>query len=186
MNTMVISAFPACGKTYLAKNQEALLFNDLGNRKKFTFEDIDSSRYARTPGWETIYADDIEKAIGTVDFIFIARYDEILNELNNRSIPFVVVAPDNSEYITEKERQIIKQQWFGRFLLRDNSHIGDFSGWMRQMIANYDEWTSEENLCRHKPVTFMLLKSDQYISDIIETLYWQKENFTKDYCYSRQ
>lgn len=35
--TMIISAFPACGKTYLYENQDTLNFKYLGENLKFTF-----------------------------------------------------------------------------------------------------------------------------------------------------
>lgn len=42
MNTMIISAFPACGKTYLYERQNKLKFTYFGEKKSFTFCDSDS------------------------------------------------------------------------------------------------------------------------------------------------
>lgn len=58
---------------------------------------------------------------------------------------------------------IIKQQWFGRFILRDNSHISNFESWLELLKNNYDEWTSVENLTKYNPVSFFLLKENEYI-----------------------
>lgn len=105
-----------------------------------------------------------------------------MQELNKRNIPFVVIAPDNSEWTSDKERQLIKQQWFGRFLLRDNGHIKNFNEWLELLRNNYDEWTSIDHLNKYKPVSFFLLDQNQYISDIIRDLYCKKETYADSYC----
>ena len=182
MHTMIISAFPACGKTYLQQNQDILSIRCLGEEKKLTFCDSESSRYKKKEGWEKEYVADIEKKLGTIDFLFISQHEGVLQELNRRGIPFVVVAPNNASWTHDSERQLIKQQWFGRFVLRDNSHIKDFNDWLERLKAHYDEWTSVEHLEKYKPVSFFLLKADEYLSDIITDLYWKKETYTEKYC----
>ena len=99
-----------------------------------------------------------------------------------RNIPYVIVEPDNivlNDNETKEralERQIIKQQWFGRFVLRDNSHIEDFPKWLEHIKEIYDDRTSLEFINRHKQVSFFKLNQNQYIADIIADLYWKKEN----------
>ena len=117
--TLIISAFPACGKTYLYKNQKNLLFNSNGEKIYYSFLDSDSSKFKKYNGWEKEYINHIEKNIGNVDFIFISQHEEVLQELKNRQIPFITVAPDNTSWANDKEKRLIKQQWFGRFVLRD-------------------------------------------------------------------
>lgn len=175
MNTMIISAFPACGKTYLFKNQSTLEFNCAGERKKFTFCDSDSSLYEKNAEWEKEYVDAIEKKLGMFDFIFISQHDKVLEELSNRHIPFVVVAPNNFSLLSDSQRMLIKQQWFGRFILRDSSHIRNFDSWLRKLKDNYDKWTSLDELTKFNPVSYFLLGQDLYLSDIIVDLYFKKE-----------
>lgn len=184
-NTVIVSAFPACGKTYLFRNQDKLLFSYLGEKIHFSFCDSDSSKYEKTEDWIKRYVDDIEKKCGTIDFLFISQHQEVLKELEVRGIPFVVVAPNNSDWISDDERRIIKQQWFGRFILRDNSHIKDFPSWLKLLKDKYDEWTSIESLTKYNPESLVLLNQDQYIKDIIEELYWDKETYTSTYCLCR-
>lgn len=174
---MIISAFPGCGKTYLYENQDKLIFKYIGENIKFSFCDSDSSHYKKCKGWEKEYINDIEKKLGTVDFIFISQHEEVLAELGLRKMPFVVISPDNSEWLSLEERQLIKQQWFGRFVLRDNSHIKNFESWLTLLKDNYEEWTSIEHLTKYKPVSFFLLKENQYIFNIISDLYWKKEHY---------
>lgn len=175
MKTMIVSAFPGCGKTYLGENQDKLEFNFKGEKRKFSFLDSDSSHYKKHDGWEKEYIDDIETKLGTVDFIFISQHDKVLEELDSRKIPFVTVTPNNSESISEEERKLIKQQWFGRFVLRDNSHIYNFTDWLESLKKNYDAWTSVDELVKYHPQKLYLLKENEYISNIIEELYYDKE-----------
>lgn len=176
--TLIISAFPACGKTYLYKNQNTLQFNSCGKKIHYSFSDSDSSKFPKRDGWEIEYVDHIEKKIGAVDFVFISQHENVLKELQNRSIPFVTVAPDNSEWLSEKERMLIKQQWFGRFILRDNSHIADdLNTWINRKMEDYDKQTSIEHLTKYNPVSFFTLNENQYLSDIIEDLFWKKETY---------
>jgi len=168
MKTMIVSAFPACGKTYLFRNQEKL---------GFKIADTDSSKFTKHEGWEKGYVDHIVTDIGSYDFIFCSRSEHVLRELFLRGIPFVVVAPNNvSELKSDNERLLIKQQWFGRFILRDTSHIKNLRNWLNRLYSNYDEWTSWEHLNKFTPVSIFLLEQNQYLSSIIHDLYWKKEN----------
>lgn len=182
MNTMIISAFPGCGKTYLYKNQSKLTFKYLGRNKVFTFSDSDSSQYKKNNSWEKRYVDEILTKIGTVDFIFISQHESVLKELYDRKIPFIVVAPDNSEWISDSKRQLIKQQWFGRFILRKNEHIINIEDWLNSLKENYDKWTSIEHITKYNPVSFFLLDESQYLTNIIADLYWKKETYVEKYC----
>ena len=177
--TLIVSAFPGCGKTYLSENQDKLRFKFFGESKKFSFCDSDSSHWKKCENWQKQYVDDIEKKLGTVDFLFVSQHEDVLAELETRHIPFVVVAPDNSEWLSDDEKRLVKQQWFGRFVLRDNSHIKDFANWrwLNTLKDNYDAWTSVEHLTKHNPVSFFLLEQNQYLSSIIGDLYWKKENY---------
>ena len=174
--TMIISAMVGCGKTWLASHQE-----ELG----YSVCDIDSSTYDKTAGWEQQYVDDLVKQVqtGKYDFITVTQARAVLDELDGRGVPYVLVMPDNLVYsgqepgITQGERQLVKQQWFGRFLLMDNSHIKDVGAWLQHMLKVYDEKTSNEFINQHKAVTFFLLEQNMYLSDILKDLYFKKEHY---------
>lgn len=170
MKTMIISAFPGCGKTYIYENQ---------SEYDYKIMDSDSSKFEKHDGWELEYVEHIMDNIGKYDFIFIAQYPNVLKLLNINNIPYIVVAPDNSKNLSIKERQLIKQQWFGRFLLRNNSHIKNLEKWIKELNDNYELWTSYEHLTMHNPSELVLLKEDEYLSDKIEELYLKKEQIQK-------
>lgn len=176
-NTMIISAFAGCGKTYLHENQGRLKFCCNGQEKSFVFHDADSSQYAKCEHWEKQYVDALEKQLGTVDFLLISQHDGVLAELEARDIPFVIVAPDNSPWLSDEERLLIKQQWFGRLVLRDNSHIKDVGSWLGLLKDNYDKWTSWENLKKHHPAAVFVLKDHQYMGDIVADLEWRRGRY---------
>lgn len=176
--TLIISAFPACGKTYLYQNQDVLLFTNIYEQRiHYSFIDIDSSKFKKENDWERKYVDSIEENMGKVDFILICQHDEVLYELSLRDIPFITVAPCNEPWSDPKNNMIVKQQWFGRIILRDNSHIHDLNTWLKKLSENYDKWTSVDNLTKYYPVSFFTLNANQYLGDIIEDLYWKKETF---------
>ena len=181
--TMIISTFPACGKTWLAKNyQRNIIQNANRDTERYTCLEIDSSQFSRdNDKWYEKYVDAVQEAIGKYDFIFVSMQDVFLEELHNRNIPFVVVAPNNSQWVTAEQARVIKQQWFGRFLLRDNSHIKDFNSWLNKLITKYDEWTSIDCLSSHSPADIFLLNQDEYLSSIISKLYFKKEHYPDIY-----
>ena len=119
---------------------------------------------------------------GKYDFVFVCQTESVLDELDREGIPYVIVEPDNivwNEFEVReraRERQLIKQQWFGRFVLRDNSHIKDFSKWFNHMKEIYDERTSLDFINRHHQLSFFTLGQNQYLSDVINELYWKKEH----------
>lgn len=162
MKTLIVSAFPGCGKTYLYQHQA-----DIG----YCIIDVDSSKFKDNNCWEVHYVNYIENCIGKFDFILVSQHDEVLLELKKRNLPFVTVAPDNSLEISEKEKQLIKQQWFGRFVLRDNSHIIKLNVWLTKLNTNYDTWTNPEYLKQFSPLRHYTLKAHQYLDDIIEHIY---------------
>ena len=166
--TMVVSVFAGCGKTWLANHQ---------NKYGYSMRDSDSSTYEKTAGWEKEYINSFMKEAksGKYDFIFVCQTESVIDEMDRQKIPYVIVEPDNIVWNEQeskeraKERQIIKQQWFGRFILRDNSHIKNFSKWLNHMKDIYDERTGLGFIVKHNPVSFFVLKQNQYLSDIMSS-----------------
>lgn len=51
MKTLIVSAFPACGKTALFLNQSSSKFKVCGEDKTFSFLDSDSSKFPKVDEW---------------------------------------------------------------------------------------------------------------------------------------
>ena len=160
--TMVVSVFAGCGKTWLTNHQ---------NQYGYSMRDSDSSTYEKTAGWEKEYINSFmeEAKSGKYDFIFVCQTESVIDEMD-------IVWNEQESKERAKERQIIKQQWFGRFILRDNSHIKNFSKWLNHMKDIYDERTGLGFIVKHNSASFFVLKQDQYLSDIIDDLYWKKQH----------
>lgn len=177
--TMIIAAFPACGKTYLSRQQDELRFETIYGERRFTFADLDSGGVSKDSDWYVRYVDTMLSLVGQVDFILIGQRELVLKELSKRGIKYVTVTPDNSMGIPYKERQLIKNQWFGRFLLRDNSHIDNFNEWLKKFRDGYDTWTTPEFINQFTPSATYVLKQDEYLIDIIADMYRDKETIDR-------
>lgn len=161
MDTIIISAFPGCGKTYFYRNQSLLGYSVL---------DLDSGLFKRYSGWEKIYVDSIVQNMGKYDFILISQHDNILYELNERHINFFTVAPDNSKDFTCEQKQLFKSQWLKRLILRDNTHISNIQLWLKNIDRNYEIWTNAENIQQYNPIHHFAISTNQYLTDIIEDI----------------
>ena len=163
MSAIIISCFPGCGKTHLCQNADCTS----------KIIDLDAADYTIQKEWPQNYFNAIISLLETYEIILISQDEEILELLSLSQLPFYIVAPNNSDMISDKKRNIIKQQWFGRFFLRDNSHIKNSTGiepWFELLLSNYDKWTSIDHLQKHHPSKIFLLDEDEYLADIIVTI----------------
>jgi len=130
MRTKVISAFPACGKSFAVEN-----FSD-----RYTMLDSDSSSFSwlsegvRNPNFPLNYIKHIKENIGKVDFIFVSSHKEVRNLLHEHKIDFILVYPLKSqlnEYIKrcenrgsdEKFINFIKNNWYDFIKELDNEDV---------------------------------------------------------------
>lgn len=113
MYTFVISAFPACGKSYC--------FNNL-NGKDLKILDSDSSNFSwikdengnntteRNPEFPSNYIKHIKENIGKVDIIFVSSHELVRNALLEDNIRTILVYPYKH----------CKDEWVERFKSRGN------------------------------------------------------------------
>lgn len=170
MENAIISCFPGCGKTYLYLNNET----------PFRIIDFESTPFSIHTDWPENYVNAIISNTNNYDMIFISQHEEVLQLLKKRKYPFFVVSPNNSNNISLKKKKLIKQQWFGRFLLRNNNHINKtigFDKWLNLLIDNYEDWTSIEHLKKYVPIKIYLLDENEYISDIVYEIYKDMRSF---------
>lgn len=81
MNTLILSAFPGCGKTYLYQNQSYYRYSIL---------EIESHSFSKNLNWGEIYADSVEENIRKYDILLITQQNEMLLELFRRNIIFLL------------------------------------------------------------------------------------------------
>jgi hypothetical protein len=163
MSAIIVSCFPGCGKTYLC--EKVICTSKI--------IDLDAANYSIQKEWPRNYFNAIISLLDAYEIILISQHEEILELLNLNRFPFYIVAPNNSDMISDKKRHLIKQQWFGRFFLRDNSHIKNTTNieqWFDLLLLNYDKWTSIEHLRKYQPDKIILLDETEYLADIITTI----------------
>lgn len=170
MKTCVVSVFPACGRNYAYCNQNKILITKALLKDKSSCTILNcNDRYPKS-------IKTIEKSIGSVDFILFEQNDLLLKTLKSMGIPVVMVVPNNSSMIEEKERVLIKNQWLGR-IVASRSESDDLNRIIRVFLDNYENWTNisiiKEN---YSPAGIFTLSQGEYLADILEKLYWKKEN----------
>lgn len=170
MKTCVVSVFPACGRNYTYRNQNKILIT------KALFQDKSSCTILNCNDRYPKSIKTIEKSIGSVDFILFEQNDLLLKTLKSRGIPVVMVVPNNSSTIEEKERVLIKNQWLGR-IVASRSDSDDLNRIIRVFLDNYEDWTNTTSIRKtYSPADIFKLSQGEYLADILEKLYWKKEN----------
>jgi len=152
--TIVISAFPACGKSYMFKNH---------NGKPYTMLDSDSSEFSwikdnkgnntkeRNPEFPENYIKHIKDNIGKVDVIFVSSHSVVRKALNKNNINFFMVYPDKS----------MKEEWVSRFRERGNDEK-----FISFILNNWDDFIDEievEDKCLKEKLSSN--SSSQYITN---------------------
>lgn len=98
--TLVISAYPASGKTYLYKNYKGtnLQGDDLiildSDSTKFSWIYEDGVRTSqKNPNFIQDYIQHIKENIGKVDIIFVSSHKEVRQALRDNNIKYFIVHP---------------------------------------------------------------------------------------------
>ena len=125
--TIVISAFPACGKSYTYKNF---------NGKPYTMLDSDSSKYSwiyengiktdkRNPNFIEDYMAHIKENIGKVDCIFVSSHKDVRQALRDNNIKYFMVYPS----LDMKEEMLNRMKERGnddKFIAFQRDHFEEF------------------------------------------------------------
>ncbi len=139
VDTLVVSAFPGCGKSHLFRNK--------GDMKIL---DSDSSTFDKSK-FPQNYIEHIKSNIGEVDVILVSSHKEVREALVNESITFTLVYPSKD----------IKEEYIQRYIDRGND--GKFVELLKQ---NWNIWIDE--LETQQGCEKTKLESGQYLSDVIE------------------
>lgn len=165
---MIISAFPACGKTYAfekMKDIKGLKVLD-SDSSKFSWveqpidagwisEDLADTKYpikVRNPKFPANYIRHIKDNMESYQYIFVSSHKAVRDAMNDNNIPYVLIYPDRS----------LLDTWVGRCYVRGND-----KKFVDTLIENWDKWITEceeENGCSEK----IKLQYNQYLLDVIE------------------
>ncbi len=169
MYTRIISAFPACGKTFL--------HNKAG--KGYTTLDSDSSKFSwvldregqptsiRNTDFPNNYITYIKSNIGKVDYIFVSSHKEVRLALEAAGLRYATVQPDTS----------LKAEWLGRCWLRNNA-----DQFLRVLNQNWDVWTNLIDIQQdYDNIASVVLKSGEHLEDhmwFLETVIGNRKEAT--------
>ena len=148
-DTKIISAFPACGKTYVFENFKNKVILD-SDSSKFSWVMV-ANQKVRNLDFPQNYIRYIKENIGKADYILVSTHENVRRALEEAGIDFYLIYPDRS----------LKEEWIGRCFLRGSGEK------FCQLIAdNWDNWIDglEEDSKKHK---FMKLLNNEYLSHVI-------------------
>lgn len=151
-NTKIISAFPACGKTYVFENFKDKIILD-SDSSKFSWVFVGDEK-VRNPDFPQNYINHIKENIGKADYILVSTHENVRRTLEEAGIDFYLVYPERE----------LKEEWIGRCFLKGSGEK------FCQLIAdNWDTWIDQldEDSKKHKSLQ---LRSREHLSNVIRFL----------------
>lgn len=142
MNTIIISAFPGTGKTYLTSH------NDTG----LVISDSDSSKFSKDK-FPANYIEHIKKRIGYVDIILVSSHKEVRQALVDAGLWFTLIYPTRESKI----------EFLNRYRERKNTY-----SFVELLYEHWDMWLDE--LETQEKCTKILLPSNLYVKDAVLAL----------------
>lgn len=137
-NTILCSAFPGTGKSFLFKNSDKVVLDSDSS----TFDKADFPRN---------YIEHIKENIGKADIICISSHKEVRDALFNEGLHFTLIYPSF----------VLKAEYMDRYRWR-----GSPDGFIKLINTNWDIWLEElknQEGCEH-----LVLGEGQYISDVFK------------------
>lgn len=153
--TLVVSAFPACGKSYLINRFKNSCFKVLDSDSSEYHFMMKDGKKIQNPEWPHNYIKHIKEQIGKVDLILVSSHAEIRHLLKAHDIKYSVVVPHNDINI--------RHQWIGRMYERGNS-----PEFIKKVVDNWSNWLADipgDDLFDVADVYY--LNESEYLSDLI-------------------
>ena len=112
MNTVVISGFPAVGKTQFVKNRKDLKVLDSDSSNfSWTKDNEGNNTKERNPNFPNNYIQHIKDNLGKVDVILVSSHDIVRKALEDNEIKYYLVYPDKD----------LKEEYIDRYIVRGNN-----------------------------------------------------------------
>lgn len=147
-NTLVVSAFPACGKTVAYdkyKDSKTILDSD-SSEFSWIKDEFGNNTKERNPDFPNNYIQHIKDNLGKADIIFVSSHLNVRQAMKDNNINYITIYPSKD----------CRLEWVGRMYLRGNdakfiSFIND--NWDNFMFDIKNEphgtelWFLEHNKC---------------------------------------
>lgn len=163
--TLIISAFPACGKTYAAKYLSERGVDVLdSDSSQFSWITDENGNKVRNPRFIEEYIAHIKENIGKVDLIFVSSHKEVRRAMQKAQIDYTLVRPDVE----------LKEQWVGRCFLRGNT-----PEFCKNLAEHWEEWIGECKKYTEKEEILRGWNGNLYLLDVLDSKaqgeIWQRQ-----------
>lgn len=148
-NTKIISAFPACGKSYFTKNNNKYTCLD-SDSSQFSWK-IENGEKVRNPDFPSNYIKHIKENIGKVDFIFVSSHLQVRQALEKANIDYITIYPDTTQ----------KYVWLERMKQRGNDEA-----FIKFQSKNWDKFTKEIDNEPHGSKIYRI-NGNEYVENIL-------------------
>ena len=147
---MIISAFPACGKSFFYSIYADTLDSD---SSLFSWIKEDNEERIRNPDFPQNYFEHIKQNYKNknLDYIFVSSHEGIRTLMKDNNLPYVLVYPNKK----------LKAEWIGRCYLRGSS-----PEFIENLCKNWDAWV-EECMYDTGAVFKIELQAGEYLSDYL-------------------
>lgn len=151
--SIIISAFPAVGKSYLYDNQDKL---------NIKVSDSDSSKFSwipnttpkeRNPDFPNNYIQHIKDIKGKYDLILVSSHKNVRDSLIENNLPFIIVYPSKE----------LKEEYMKRYKQRGND-----KQFIDMMDKNFESFVDEIDSITSPLVQKVKLTTPKYLSDVIK------------------
>ena len=147
METLIISAFPACGKTYFAETNKDKIILDSDSSKFSWIVNPDGSK-ERNPDFPDNYIKHIKENIGKADYILVSSHKDVRDALIKENIDFYLIYPNRH----------LLNEWIGRCYRRPNNGVP-----IDVLIDNWDNWIADCESNAKNGVKYVELASGEYL-----------------------
>ncbi|QAU04452.1 hypothetical protein Va1_033 [Vibrio phage Va1] len=164
---LIISAFPACGKSWVHRNNTNMTIMDSDSSKfSWILDSEGNSTGERDPNFPANYIQHIRENLESADIIMVSSHDEVRDALQEAGLKWFAVTPSPD----------LKHEWIGRCWLRDPN-----TPFLKALADNWDSWTNPSKIEQYSTCQFnMLLTQGQYLSHVIGILMSAKKGIDKD------
>jgi hypothetical protein len=136
-NTLVVSAFPGCGKTHLFNTSDKVIL------------DSDSSKFDKT-NFPQNYIQHIEYNIGKCDIILVSSHLDVRKALSESLINYTLIYPEIE----------LKKEYIDRYIKR-----GSPQSFIDLLNNNWENWINEmDNQIGCEKIK---LKKGEFLSDVL-------------------
>lgn len=150
INTEIISAFPATGKTWFFKNHPERCIDSDSSQFSWIKDENGNNTKERNPDFPHNYIQHIKESIGKVEFIFVSSHAVVREALQNERIIFTLVYPSME----------CKEEYIQRYIDR-----GSPDAFIELVRSSWEKWIKE---CQdQKDCVRVELNPSEYLSDIL-------------------